>query len=202
MCLFPSDAKRMLQQVLKAPNGASSGARVLVSNLDRAFKLAQLEPTLSGLRDPTTSRELKMVWQFTPDRNEQRSAQSLLITTMRAPNVPNMPAYTINGLSYQKRGKEMRPIFLARKDLDAALDAAAESFEGNKLPKAEVVVIDLLEYLLQLTDGISYDTAATEAEIAEIDFVAPSDSIEYRDEIRNSKPKLKAKIVPPEHRWH
>ena len=39
MFLFPSDAQKMLKAVLKAPNGASSGAKVLPSNLDRALKL-------------------------------------------------------------------------------------------------------------------------------------------------------------------
>ena len=48
--MFPSDAQRMLAGVMKAPNAASSGAKVLPSNLDRAFKLAQLPPTISGLR--------------------------------------------------------------------------------------------------------------------------------------------------------
>ena len=58
MFLFPSDAQKMLKAVLKAPNGASSGAKVLPSNLDRALKLAMLPPSNSGLRDPASSRDL------------------------------------------------------------------------------------------------------------------------------------------------
>merc|ERR1719247_10218 len=58
MFLFPAEAERMLEGVLKAPNGASSGAKVFETNLDRAFKLARLEPMQSGLRDQVTNREL------------------------------------------------------------------------------------------------------------------------------------------------
>ena len=63
MFLFPSDAQKMLKAVLKAPNGASSGAKVLPSNLDRALKLAMLPPSNSGLRDPASGRDLSMSWQ-------------------------------------------------------------------------------------------------------------------------------------------
>eukprot|EP00966_Prymnesium_polylepis_P014398 332455-Prymnesium_polylepis.1 len=88
--MFPSDAQRMLAGVMKAPNAASSGAKVLPSNLDRAFKLAQLPPTISGLRDQVTGRELKMVWQFMPHAGETRAAQALLVTKgkVQAPRVP------------------------------------------------------------------------------------------------------------------
>ena len=75
MFLFPAEAERMLEGVLKAPNGASSGAKVFQTNLDRAFKLARLEPMQSGLRDQVTNRELTMVWQFMPHAAEQTRAQ-------------------------------------------------------------------------------------------------------------------------------
>jgi hypothetical protein len=75
MFLFPGEAERMLEGVLKAPNGASSGAKVLATNLDRAFKLARLDPMPSGLRDQYSNRELTMVWQFMPHAAEQRAAQ-------------------------------------------------------------------------------------------------------------------------------
>ena len=78
MFLFPGEAEKMLEGVLKAPNGASSGAKVFPTNLDRAFKLARLEPMASGLRDQLTNRELTMVWQFMPHAAEQRAAQLLM----------------------------------------------------------------------------------------------------------------------------
>ena len=61
-----------------AAAAARSGAKVFPTNLDRAFKLARLEPMASGLRDQLTNRELTMVWQFMPHAAEQRAAQVLM----------------------------------------------------------------------------------------------------------------------------
>lgn len=200
MFLYPEDAQKMLKTVLKAPNGAASGARILVSNLDRAFRLAQNEPTLSGLRDQISNRELKMVWQFMPHAAEQRAAQALMIQTRRAPVVPKIPAYVSNNLVFTKKGRDVRPVFLARKDLDAAVIDAAEA--DPDAAKPEVMVVDLLEYLLQLSEGIDDDTLATDAEIAALEVVAPSDSVALKEQLRSEKAPLKAKIVPPDHRYH
>ena len=93
MFMFPADAQAMLKGVLRAPNGASSGARILATDFERAFDLACLAPAESGLQDPTTGRDLTMVWQFQPHSAEQRAAQALLVQSMKAPTVPKCPAY-------------------------------------------------------------------------------------------------------------
>ena len=134
--LFPAEAQKMLQGVLKAPNGASSGAKITISNLERAYQLASKPPSFSGLRDQAhaagegrggvgtggragsgrprvgrrasqvTNRELTMVWQFAPHAAEVRAAQALMVRSMKAPVAPKLPAYMVNGLAYDKRGKE------------------------------------------------------------------------------------------------
>lgn len=197
MHLFPADAQRMLNGVLKAPNGASSGAKVLTSNLDRAFKLAMLQPAKSGLKDQVTGRELTMVWQFSADKAEQMAATGLLVKKMKAPRVPQIPAYMVEGLTYTKRGKEVRPVFLCRKDLEAAVAAVSAEMGGSP----DVEVIDLLEFLLTINEAITEDTAAAEADIASIDIVAPSESLDFKDSVRSDKKRPPVKIVPPDHRW-
>mmetsp|Transcript_19846 Transcript_19846/g.45760 ORF Transcript_19846/g.45760 Transcript_19846/m.45760 type:complete len:334 (-) Transcript_19846:348-1349(-) len=194
MFLFPADAEKMLQGVLKAPNGAASGARVLASNLDKAFKLAQQQPSYSGLRDQISGRELKMVWQFMPHAPEQMSAAALLVKTMKAPNVPKIPGYLTDSIVYSKRGKQVRPIFLAKKDLDLAIADAVATAPDQ--PKPQVIVVDLLDYLLGLLEGLSTD-AAFEAEIDAVELVPPSESVSFREKLRSDKAPLKAKIVPP-----
>ena len=75
MFMFPADAQAMLKGVLRAPNSASSSARIG----DRLR--ARLRPRVPrarrvGLQDPTTGRDLTMVWQFQPHSAEQRAAQA------------------------------------------------------------------------------------------------------------------------------
>mmetsp|Transcript_4509 Transcript_4509/g.14619 ORF Transcript_4509/g.14619 Transcript_4509/m.14619 type:complete len:316 (-) Transcript_4509:116-1063(-) len=128
--LFPAEAQKMLQGVLKAPNGASSGAKITLSNLERAYQLASKPPSFSGLRDQVTNRELTMVWQFAPHAAEVRAAQALMVRSMKAPVAPKLPAYMVNGLAYDKRGKEVRPVFLSQKDAAAAMEQTAAAADG------------------------------------------------------------------------
>lgn len=180
---------------MKAPNAASSGAKVLPSNLDRAFKLAQLPPTVSGLRDQVSGRELKMVWQFMPHAAEGRAAQALLVTKGKvAP--PRVPAYMVDGLVYTKRGREVRPVFLCKKDVDSAL--AQLNLQGE-VGKREVIVVDLLGFLLQLQEDIDEGIAGIETEVKSLEIVPPSESLSFREQIKKDKVPLKARIVPPDH---
>jgi len=183
--LFPAEAQKMLQGVLKAPYGASSGAKITISNLERAYQLASKPPSFSGLRDQAhaagegrggvgtggragsgrprvgrrasqvTNRELTMVWQFAPHAAEVRAAQALMVRSMKAPVAPKLPAYMVNGLAYDKRGKEaprrgegggpetgasllqppsgapqVRPVFLSQKDAAAAMEQTAAAADG------------------------------------------------------------------------
>jgi len=195
MFLYPEEAQRMLQGVLKAPNGAASGAKVLATNMDRAFKLARLQPMASGLRDQVTSRELTMVWQFMPHAAESRAAQVLLAKSRKVTGAPSVPAYMVDGLVVTKRGKEVRPVFLSKKDCDAAIASlTSEGFD------AKVEVYDALGLMLQLATGIEAGDAEMGHELETLEFVPPSESLEFRQQLKRDKPKLKAKIVPPDHR--
>lgn len=198
MFMFPAEAERMLQGVLKAPNGAASGAKVLPTNLDRAFKLARLQPMASGLRDQVTGRELTMVWQFMPHASEQRAAQVLLAKTGKL-SAPNVPAYMVEGLVIKKRGKEVRPVFLSKKDCDAALASIEASSDGDAA-SGKVVVYDALRLLLQVATDIEAGDPDVAEELDTLELVPPSESLGFREQIKSNKPKLKAKIVPPDHR--
>ncbi len=127
MFLAPEEAQRMLAGTQRSPNGG--GARITVTNLDRAFRLAQLAPQTSGLTDQVSGRELKMEWKFMPHAAEVRAAQGLLVTKGKAPGVPRIPAYIAPGLVYKKGGRDVRPLFMSRKDVQ---DALTKSGAGGK----------------------------------------------------------------------
>jgi hypothetical protein len=190
MFLFPGEAQKMLDGVLKAPNGASSGAKVLATNLDRAFKLARLEASPSGLRDQYTNRDLTMVWQFMPHATEQRTAQLLLAKTGKL-SAPAVPAYMVDGLVLSKRGKEVRPVFLSKKDADAAI----ASLDAEEAPK--VIVYDALQLILQVVRDIESGAPDIEAELSSLEFVPATESIDFKEQLKADRPKLKAQIVPP-----
>lgn len=196
MFLYPGGAQKMLDGVLKAPNGASSGAKVLSTNLDRAFKLARLDPAPSGLRDQYSNRDLTMVWQFTPHASEQRAAQLYLAKTGKLA-APTVPAYMVEGLTLTKRGKEVTPVFFSKKDVDAALAAVAE--QDGEGASGKILVYDALELILQLSRDVELGNPDVEGEIKSIEFVPASESLEFRDQLKKDKPQLKAKIVPPSH---
>ena len=138
-----------------------------------------------------------MVWQFMPHAAEARAAQAYLLTKGKAPQVPRMPAYVIDGLVYQKRGKEVRPVFLCKKDLDAALARLAE--QGTPVNSKQVIVMDLLSYLLQLVEDIELGVDGVDKEVKSIELVPPTESVDFREQIKKDKVPLKARIVPPDH---
>jgi hypothetical protein len=193
MFLFPSDAQKMLKAVLKAPNGASSGAKVLPSNLDRALKLAMLPPSNSGLRDPASGRDLFMSWQFMPHAAEMRSAQAAMLKSAKAPTVPKVPGYTASGLFFKKHGREVQPIVLSKKDADAAL-AQLEPGHGAKLE-----VIDLLGFLQQLVVRLELEDPEAEKLVSQLELVPPSESVNFKTDLKASGPRRAAKIFPPNH---
>ena len=194
MFIFPGEAQKMLDGVLKAPNGASSGAKVLPTNLDRAFKLARLAPSPSGLRDQYSNRELTMVWQFAPHTEEQRAATFLLAKTRKGITAPAIPGYMVEGLVMTKRGKEVAPLFLSKKDCDAALAILVDNGEepGN------VVVYDALGVLLELATDIEAGDPSAAERVNGIEIVPPSESLDFREQLKRDRPKLQAKVVPPE----
>ena len=191
MFIFPAEAERMLEGVLKAPNGASSGARVFPTNLDRAFKLARIEPMQSGLRDQVTNRELTMVWQFMPHAAEQRAAQLLMAKSAKL-GPPAVPCYTVDGLVLTKRGKEVRPVFLSKKDCDAAIANLGEEAEGVK-----VQVHDALALFLSIAQDIEAGEPGVEEELNSLEIVPPSISIHFREYLKKDKVARPPKIVPP-----
>jgi len=197
MFIYPAEAQRMLQGVLKAPNGAASGAKVLATNLDRAFRLARLQPLPSGLRDQVTNRELTMVWQFMPHAAETRSAQLLLAKTGKL-SAPSVPAYMVDGLVVTKRGKEVRPIFLCKRDCDAAI-ATLQAQAGDEAATAKIVVYDALALLLQLAIDIEEGDPSVVKDLESLEIVPPEESITFREELKAGKAKRPAKIVPPTH---
>lgn len=188
MFLFPKGAQDMLKAVLKAPNGASSGAKVLPSNLDRALKLAMLPPSASGLRDPVKGRELMMSWQFMPHAAEERAAALL-----KKGAAPKVPGYTAPGIFYKKHGRLVQPIFLAKKDADAAI-ALLPPGSGAKLQ-----VVDLLDVLQTLVLRLELEDPAVEQLIQELELVPPSESMDFKAGLKSAGPKRAAKIFPPSH---
>ena len=56
--------------------------------------------------------------------------------------------------------------------------------------------------MLQLATGIESGDASIGEELESLEFVPPSDSVDFREALKRDKPKLKAKIVPPDHRMH
>jgi hypothetical protein len=193
MFLFPSDAQRMLKTVLKAPNGASSGAKVLPSNLDRALKLAMMPPSASGLSDPGSGRDLSMSWQFMPHAAEVRSAQAAMLKSAKAPVVPKVPGYTASGLYYKKHGREVQPIFLSKKDADAAI-AKLEPGHGAKLE-----VIGLLDFLQTLVVRLELEDPKAEVLANQLELVPPSESVDFKRHLKAAGPRRAAKIFPPNH---
>lgn len=189
MFLYPTEASNMLRGVRKAPNAA--GAKIHVTNLDRAFRLALREPRLSGLRDQTTNRELTMVWQFMPSGTEQRSAQGRLVKSMKVSSAPRVPAYMVEGLVYTRRGKEVRPVFMSAADAEEA----AAKLGLDSTPAVEV--FDLLELLVQLEEDMASDPAAADKEISSLDFVPPSESVDFHKKIEKEKVPLKARVFMP-----
>ena len=108
---------------------------------------------------------------------------------------PKVPAYIVEGLSLTKRGREVRPVFLSKKDVDAALEKLGE--EGKT---AKVNVYDALGLLLSLAEDIEAGEPAVEAELASLEIVPPGESLDFREQLKRDKVARPPKIVPPDPR--
>ena len=78
----------------------------------------------------------------------------------------------------------------------------ADADEGESGGGGKVVVYDALGLLLQLAYEIEAGSPEVEGELATLELVPPSESLDFREFLKRDKPKLKAKIVPPDHRMH
>ena len=170
----------------------AAARQVFPTNLDRAFKLARLEPMTSGLRDQNTNRELTMVWQFMPHAAEQQRAALLLAKTAKGLRPPSVPAYIVDGLVLSKRGKDIRPVFLSKKDCDAALAKLGDDGKG-----AKIRVVDALSVLVALSNDIEEGMPAVEEELKSFELVPPSESLEFKTFLKRDKPNRPAKVWPP-----
>ena len=134
-----------------------------------------------------------MSWQFMPHAPEMRSAQAAMLKSAKAPTVPKVPGYTATGLYFKKHGREVQPIFLSKKDADAAL-AQLPPGHGAKLE-----VIDLLAFLQQLVVRLEIEDPEAETLISQLELVPPSESVNFKTDLKNAGPRRAAKIFPPNH---
>ena len=110
-------------------------------------------------------------------------------------SAPAVPAYMVDGLVMTKRGKEVAPLFLSKKDCDAAVAILAESGEEAA---AKIVVYDALGLLLELSTAVEAGDPGVEDSVKGLEIVPPSESLDFREQLKQDKPKLHAKIVPPD----
>ena len=130
-----------------------------------------------------------------PHAAEQQRAM-LLLAKQKKLNAPQVPGYMVEGLTLTKRGKQVRPLFLSKRDCDAAVEALAA--KGEAAPK--VVVYDALGVLSSLAESIDLGDAAVEADLNSLEIVPPTESLSFREELKGSKAKRPAKVVPPDPR--
>ena len=76
-----------------------------------------------------------------------RCPPQLLLAKSAKIGPPAVPAYIVDGLVLTKRGKEIRPVFLSKKDCDAAIAGLGEEGKG-----AKISVYDGLALLLNLAE--------------------------------------------------
>ena len=110
---------------------------------------------------------------------------------------PAVPGYIVDGLVLKKRGKEVRPVFLSKKDCDAAIAQLGEEGKG-----AKVNVYDALGILLSIQQGIEAGDPDVEADLNALELVPPSESLEFREQLKRDKPNRPPKIVPPQERYY
>jgi len=185
MFLFPAEAKKMLDNVLKAPNGASSGARLTPTNLHRAFNLAQQPPTSSGQLNRVTNRERTMKLQFKGPDNQGQAAK--LLPAKLGKRAPSVPVYYVDGLVVKHGGRNVHPLFLSKDDCNTAV----AKLEGER---PEVTEHDLMATLVNLAEGVDQGNAETAKEIAQIELIPPSESVALQSKVEGEKQKRPARI--------
>jgi hypothetical protein len=63
---------------------------------------------------------------------------------------------------------------------------------------AKIEVHDALGVLLQIATDIEAGEPSVVEDLESLEIVPPSESIDFREALKRDRPKLKAKIVPPD----
>jgi len=145
-----SDAAALMMKMRS--NNQVSDAQILTMTLDKAYKMATAPNTESSYRG-AQGQDLQMIFKFYPNKKEVDFASSLTKKKNFLNSFTGCPAFVAEGLSITKGKEEIVPIFLTKRDLDAAWNKMCLSSPGLSSSKPKVEVYDLFQIIKEMQEN-------------------------------------------------
>ena len=129
----------------------ATNPRIFIMGLDKAIKMISHGATSSGIKDQY-GQDIKMRFQLIPDEKQYDHAINLAKVRGSQNFPPNIPVFSIPGLSILKGKEKISPIFFTKEDLETAWEKIRNKnpdFERNP----EIIEGDLISLVFYLTEG-------------------------------------------------
>jgi hypothetical protein len=155
MFLDPRDAEACLREMMQTSEGAAEDAHITCMSFARAYKQARAGPVPTGQKQ-RLGGEVMMEYCFSPSSRDAAHVSKIGFTKRgRLVKPPALPGFECEGLTVTRDGARVRPVFLSRRDLEAAWQAerAANPRMPAKPPNVQVVDVLALCLALENDDG-------------------------------------------------
>mmetsp|Transcript_35142 Transcript_35142/g.86400 ORF Transcript_35142/g.86400 Transcript_35142/m.86400 type:complete len:286 (-) Transcript_35142:1257-2114(-) len=119
---------------------------IYIMNLEKAFKMVNLGPTLSGLKD-NYGMDHKMRFQFVPEKKQLNYATRLAKKRGITEKIPLIPVFTVDGLTLNKGKEKISPIFFAKEDLISVWNKVRKN-DPSLHKKPQIIEGDFIQLFL------------------------------------------------------
>ena len=155
MFLDPRDAEACLREMRQTSSGAAEDAHITCISFDRAYNQARGGPRPTGSK-ARLGGEIMMEYVFSPSSRDAAHVKKLGVSKKgQLVKPPSLPGFECEGLTIKRDGVPIRPVFLSRRDLEAAWkeERTVNPRMPEKPPNVQVVDVLALCLALENDDG-------------------------------------------------
>mmetsp|Transcript_45444 Transcript_45444/g.113931 ORF Transcript_45444/g.113931 Transcript_45444/m.113931 type:complete len:321 (-) Transcript_45444:949-1911(-) len=162
----------------------ATNPRIFIMGLDKAIKMISHGATSSGIKDQY-GQDIKMRFQLIPDEKQFDHALNLTKIRGTQQSPPNIPIFSIPGLSIIKGKEKISPMFFTKEDLEITWDKIRRKnpdFEREP----EIIEGDLISLIFYMTEG-----KGSINKRLNFGFVPPSESLAFVKKESKAEPSAR-----------
>mmetsp|Transcript_35127 Transcript_35127/g.82290 ORF Transcript_35127/g.82290 Transcript_35127/m.82290 type:complete len:250 (-) Transcript_35127:3019-3768(-) len=162
----------------------ATNPRIFIMGLDKAIKMISHGATSSGIKDQY-GQDIKMRFQLIPDEKQLDHALNLTKIRGSQQSPPNIPIFSIPGLSIIKGKEKISPMFFTKEDLEITWDKI-RSINPDFEREPEIIEGDLISLIFYMTEG-----KGTINQRLNFGFVPPSESLAFVKKESKAEPSAR-----------
>mmetsp|Transcript_1099 Transcript_1099/g.2804 ORF Transcript_1099/g.2804 Transcript_1099/m.2804 type:complete len:321 (-) Transcript_1099:979-1941(-) len=162
----------------------ATNPRIFIMGLDKAIKMISHGATSSGIKDQY-GQDIKMRFQLIPDEKQYDHALNLTKIRGGQYSPPNIPIFSIPGLSIIKGKEKISPMFFTKEDLEITwVKIRSKNPDFEREP--EIIEGDLISLIFYMTEG-----KGSINQRLNFGFVPPSESLDFVKKESKAEPSAR-----------